>query len=290
MKQLPILDISQFPATTAEDAFYANDFAAHLETNHKHITVPHKHNFYLSVLFTQGEGRHEIDFDAYPIRPGSVFLLNPGQTHHWELSEDIDGYIFFHTQAFYDSAYSGRSVNHFPFFYSTQNAPCLYLEGEVLQTITGYFKDVLADYRSDALMRQQRLRSLIDLTYITLSRQYVGDNLAQVEQSNQYAVHLQKLEALIEMHYLTEKSAGAYAEMMNMSPKHLNRIVQAMLGMTSSDLIMARVMLEAKRLLLHADSTVAETADALGFDDYAYFSRLFRKKCGETPSSFQKKY
>lgn len=71
---LPILDITQFHDTGSVENFYANDFATHLLNNRDIISHPHKHNFYLSVLFIEGTGVHEIDFESYPIKPGSVFL------------------------------------------------------------------------------------------------------------------------------------------------------------------------------------------------------------------------
>lgn len=290
MKQLPILNIEQFPTPSPSSDFYANDFATHLETNHKEITIPHKHNFFLAVLFTVGSGTHEVDFQSYPIKPGSVFLLNPGQTHHWELSDDIDGYIFFHTQSFYDLMYAGRHVTNFPFYYSLQNSPCLYLEGEEREMVTNYFKSILQEHDTEQVFKQQKLCSLIDLLYIELSRIYVGADLPQIIESNNYAVKLQQLEQLIDEHFVKEKSPAVYADMLNVSPKHLTRITQTMVGKTTSDLIAERVLLEAKRMLIRGEDSYAEIGYALGYDDYSYFSRLFKKRCGETPRDFQRRY
>lgn len=67
----------------------------HLKSSHKHIEKPHRHDFYVTVLFTHGSGVHEIDFQSYDVQPGSLFFLSPGQIHSWELSDDTEGYIFF---------------------------------------------------------------------------------------------------------------------------------------------------------------------------------------------------
>ena len=74
--------------------------------------------------------------------------------------------------------------------------------------------------------------------------------------------------------------------MMFISEKHLNRICKECLNKTTSDLIMDRIMLEAKRMLVHSTKSVPEIAEQLGYLDSSYFSRLFKKKCGKTPIEF----
>jgi AraC family transcriptional activator of pobA len=290
MNQLPILNINQFKDHNPDSTFYANYFIPHLERNHHSIMVPHKHDFYLTVLFTKGSGTHEIDFNSYPIKPGSVFLLNPGQTHHWELSDDIDGFIFFHSKSFYDMAFNGRSVNNFPFFFSTQNAPCVYLDENSKDKITSLFEEIVDEYQVLSLLKRQKIVSLIDITYIELSRLCVDENVSDNKKSNSYSLKFRELEQLIENDYQKEKSPQYYASRLNISPKHLNRITKEMVGKTTSDLIIERVLLEAKRMLIHAKDSFTQIAYALGYEDYAYFSRTFKNKVGENPSAFQSKY
>jgi len=290
MNRLPILDIEQFQIPDDPERFYANNFAKHLEKNHASITTPHKHNFYLAVLFTKGRGTHEIDFESYPIRPGSVFLLNPGLTHNWAFTEPVDGYIFFHTQSFYEATYTNRNLNNFPFYFSPQNSPHIFLENTEFTVIKNYFISVLKTYKSNHLMKQQRLCSLIDLIYIDLTQMSLKKDMSTIIQSRNYALKLHQLEQLIEDNYLSEKSPKAYARMMNITTKHLNRITRSMLEKTTSDLILERVTLEARRLLIYSTNNFTEIARSLGYEDYAYFSRLFKNKSGYSPSAFQKKY
>jgi len=290
MNQLPILNIKEFKDHNPDATFYANYFPIHLELHHKSIMVPHKHDFYLTVLFTQGTGVHEIDFYSYQIKPGSVFLLNPGQTHHWELSEDIDGYIFFHSKSFYEMSFNGRRINSFPFFYSTQNAPCVYLGGKDQEKIDALFKEVVLEYQSFSILKRQKLANLIDIIYIELSRLCIDESKSDIKKTNSYSIKFRELEELIEKNFLQEKSPQFYASESNISPKHLNRITKEMVEKTTTELITERVILEAKRLLIHGKLTFTEIAYNLGYEDYSYFSRLFKKKVGENPSVFQSRY
>ncbi len=290
MNQLPILNIKEFHNHNDDATFYANHFIPHLEQHHHSITVPHKHDFYLTVLFTEGSGTHEVDFSSYPIKPGSVFLLNPGQTHHWELSEDIDGYVFFHSKSFYDMSFNGRTVNSFPFFFSTQNSPVVYLGGENKDRIQNLCKSVVEEYQVFSLLKRQKITSLIDIIYIELSRLSIDEDVSNNKKTNSYSLKFRALEEIIEANFQEEKSPQYYASELNVSPKHLNRITKEMVGKTTTDLITERVILEAKRMLIHAKQSFTEIADELGYEDYAYFSRVFKNKTGENPSDFQSRY
>lgn len=290
MKKYTVLNIRQFESEGKSPDFYSNTIENHLVTEHKNIHKPHRHNFYLTVLFTHGYGIHEIDFVTYEVKPGSIFFLNPGQMHHWKLPDDIKGFVFFHTQSFYNLHFTKNSVNSFPFFYSVHNAPVLYLEEWDRSYFTNLFEQVHHESQSVKLFSTQKIRAVIDLIYIDSTRLYLEKDEVEVSRQHPYSVKFQELEQLIEKHYKEEKSASQYANWLHISAKHLNRIVQEMVGKTTTDIILDRVFLEAKRELILQKFSFYEIADALGYSDYAYFSRLFKKKCKETPSDFVNRY
>ena len=72
--------------------------------------------------------------------------------------------------------------------------------------------------------------------------------------------------------------------------KHLNRIVKSITQKTTTEIITNRIVLEAKRQLLYTNKTLNEIAFDLGFTDYTYFSRLFKKHVAITASDFRKLY
>jgi len=290
MEMISILDIKQFELNKSQKDFFVNEIPTHIFENQSKITKPHKHNSYLAILFTKGSGRHEIDFNSYEIKPGTIFLLAPGQTHHWELSEDIDGYIFSHTANFYDLHYSHNRVHEFPFFYSIQNTPCLTLEKKKQTEIELLFKKLFEEYLSNEALQQQMILSYIDIIYVELSRLYLAANSQKIIKANSYSEKFQQFESLLEKNYIQEKSPSQYADWMNISPKHLNRITKTIIDKTASEVITDRIILEAKRRVLHTKNNFSEIAVSLGYVDYAYFSKLFKKASGLTPTGFLKIY
>src|SRR3954467_5840636 len=101
MSHEPVYGLKQFQKVEEQGDFYANTLREHLKI-HTFVNLPHKHDFYLVVLITRGSGSHEIDFIKYTAKPGMLFLMQPGQMHHWQFSKDIEGYVFFHTRTFYE--------------------------------------------------------------------------------------------------------------------------------------------------------------------------------------------
>lgn len=285
-----VLNINQLQKEENEKDFYVNNLRDHILQNRSKITKPHKHNSYLCILFTKGTGLHEIDFNTYTIEPGSLFVISSGKTHHWELSDDVDGYIFTHTKDRYDLHYSHNRLSDFPFFQSVQNSPFIKLDQDQSAEMASLFATMLIEYEHHEMLKHQNLISYSDIIYTKLSRIYLKDKTEQIINHSLYGQKFNELETLIEERFTTDKSPSSYASMLNMTPKHLNRITQSVIGKTTSEVIVDRIILEAKRIMLHTSKSFSEIAIGLGYEDYAYFSRLFKQKTGLTPSEFLKTY
>lgn len=72
-----------------------------------------------------------------------------------------------------------------------------------------------------------------------------------------------------------------------MTAGQLSRLCREMLGMSSLDVMNARIVQEAERELVYSTLAVKQVAAVLGFEDEAYFGRFFRKHTGTTPSEFR---
>jgi AraC family transcriptional activator of pobA len=288
-KTLPVYDIAAFQHSGNDRDFYANDFRSHLKQNEHLVLLPHRHNFYMSVLFTAGNGSHEIEFNNYTIKPGCLFMLAPGQVHTWELPDNIDGYIFFHTKEFYDLNFTYEKVENYPFFSSLRNTPLIILKKLSLKKIEPMFREMVKEYRSNELMKFKKLCSMVNILYIELSREYLPQKMID-EQNQSYLARVRQLEELINKNFVDIKSPEKYARLMYVSEKHLNRMVKVSLNKTTSDLITERIILEAKRMLVFSKKTVSEIIVELGYTDNAYFFRFFKKKTAVTPADFLRQF
>lgn len=258
---------------------------------HRHIEKPHRHDFYAAVLFTRGKGIHEIDFQKYDVSVGSLFFLSPGQIHSWELSEDIDGYIFFCSQEFYEMYYVNQKLRNFPFFGSVSFPRKLQLDIDELEKINRLFLELGEEFHSQNLMKEGLSLSLMSQIFINAVRLFSKDHDIHASSASlSYFKHYHDFENLIEQYFSSQKSISYYASLLGITPKHLNRITQSVVQKTATDIITERVVLEAKRMLMYLDESLVEIAFRLGYEEYSYFVRVFRKSSGMTPTQFMRKY
>ena len=80
-----------------------------------------------------------------------------------------------------------------------------------------------------------------------------------------------------------------YAAALSITPTHLSRLTRAATGHAASQLILDRIIREARRNLVYTNLPVSTIAYALGFNDPAYFSRLFSGATGLSPRGFRDK-
>ena len=99
---------------------------------------------------------------------------------------------------------------------------------------------------------------------------------------------LRTFRRLIDSHYRGLRLPKEYADLLYITPNHLNALCQDLLGKTAGELIRDRTLLEAKRLLTNAKMTATEIAYELNFKDNSYFNRFFKKNAGMTPDDFRK--
>lgn len=283
MAKIPVYEIQNFNFNIANSELYVNSLKSHFSA-HPFVEKPHRHNFYLLVLFTHGNGMHEIDFNRFQVKRGSLFLLQPGQMHHWELSQDTEGYIVFYSQQVYNLYFGNKKVEDYPFFNLTGSKPEMLLGDTEMEEMSWYLSRMKEESESAQTRRVDKILNLLDSIHIALSRKYSDDD---PHGSHLYHHKIKEFRQLIEHHFASERSPSFYASKLHISLKHLNRICQIILGKTATQIITSRVILEAKRLLAHPKKTISQVADDLNFINYSYFAKWFKKETGSSPVSFR---
>ena len=99
----------------------------------------------------------------------------------------------------------------------------------------------------------------------------------------------QRLEEYIDTHYMEKLSLARMAAELNMGTTKLCALAKRLTGEGSITAMTARRRIaEAKTLLLDRDLSVAQIAERVGFSDYNYFTKTFKKLVGVTPSQYKK--
>ncbi|WP_245562216.1 AraC family transcriptional regulator [Niabella aurantiaca] len=268
--------------------FQVEHLSAYLEKHYEHLHRPHRHSFYHMVLFTSGKGSHTIDFHRFEVKSFQVYCMIPGQVHSWHFQSAVDGYVVnFPDHFFRDFLFDPYFLERFSFFSGVSTESVFQLPPPLRGKIPALFEELISCTSAPAASPD--LGRILLLQIFLLIGGEITDQPAK-SFPEQKKVVLHNLRRLIDMHYRSVRLPKEYADLLYITPNHLNALCKDLLGQTAGELIRNRVLLEAKRLLINADRTVAEIAYELNFQDNSYFNRFFKKYEGITPDEFRKQF
>ena len=235
---------------------------------------PHRDDYYIFLVLTSGTASGMIDFKRVDIQKNQSIIISPNQVHFIEQTEtDIDGWVLAisaeHLSAKDIDKVAAYALNISSFDLEKYSADLANLfsilqrrihENDMAKTLGSSIKSIILDCAPK-------------LSFGT---------------KNRYLRIVVELNKLIERNIISEKKPSAYASMLNISEVYLNEAVKATTGKNVSSFIRSKIILTAKRKMTYTSLSVKEIAYTLGYEDYPYFSRLFKKETGIAPMEFRK--
>ena len=93
---------------------------------------------------------------------------------------------------------------------------------------------------------------------------------------------------LLNIHGKVLRNIKFYSDKLDVGTVYLSKVVKAVCGRTSTDLIEDRILDHARNLLIQTDFSIAKIADELYFSDQSAFGKFFKRKVKMTPNEFRK--
>ena len=242
----------------------------------------HRHDAHSFFLLENGTVDIEIDFQKYIITSPSVIYMHPDQVHR---TTDFKNVIV--------SSWAIDNENLNPEYLKLLEgitpAKPLPLDKDTFNIISESVVLCLkfSERKSDKLYHSLFRDSCNALVALVIS-QYLEHSKSN-DTFSRFEIVTKAFKELLESNYTTTIRPAEYAQRLHISTPYLNECVKNATGYSVSYHIHQRVILEAKRLLYHSNTSVKEIATALGYDDYPYFSRLFTKIAGMSALAFRKK-
>ncbi|EDM37655.1 transcriptional regulator, AraC family protein [Pedobacter sp. BAL39] len=256
------------------------DIAQYLEAETEHA---HRHDAHFFALHERGKIEMEIDFEAYQGDPCSLLYIHPSQVHRlFKVGEDVVGYILAIGTEAINPVYLAILEQINPAKAIQLDEPNFARLREAMLLCISLFERK-KDRLYDSVLKDgcNTLIGLIVSEYLDIS--------APADKFSRFELITRAFKVALGVHFLTKKRPADYADELNISIAYLNECVKNATGLSVSQHIQLRVILEAKRLLYHSNKSIKEIAFELGYDDYAYFSRLFKKANGVTALTFREK-
>lgn len=245
----------------------------------------HKHSFYEILWTEKGQSKQVIDYNKYDVKPNSLFFISPNQVHHFEAWKPLTGGTILFTEDYYLLNRANKdTLFELSFLDNLYSNPCITFNETAFAEILNILQQIETEHN-----RHDRSATIVQA--------YLHILLAQVQRhvdaSNPTIISKKQLKQfklfkqILDQHFSENKTASFYAERMHITPHHLNAICKEITNNTATEIIRARSILEAKRLLTFTGKTISEIAFELNFTDSSYFAKTFKSLTNQTPQEFK---
>lgn len=236
----------------------------------------HRDDYYILALLTEGNVAVEIDFERKELQAGDILIVSPWQVHNRPEGEtwDADGWMLAFSPEMLTEQ-EARIIEEYSISPSPFSPDDTVTDDVVtLCSMMDRNKENNAVFGALAAAVKSIVLSTLNTDGTAVSGRYRAITL--------------RLRKLLDRHLVVEKRPSAYASMMNISEVYLNEAVKGATGLSVGAYIRNMVMVRAKRQLAYTSLSAKEIAYALGYEDYAHFSKLFSKSIGMSPSEYRK--
>jgi AraC family transcriptional regulator, transcriptional activator of pobA len=250
--------------------------------------IPHRHDFYHVAWIEAGSGTFIRDDQSYPIKPGSLIFVPPGQVHTWESKEALHGYILsFEPTLLFGQTDRPYRLLHVLAEWSSAAQAQIEVSGATCDWLRSKFDDLAREFCSREEFRDEMLKSLITGILISLHRFSTVSGKADI--TDHFHPLTNRFLALLEKEEGKFHRASHFVSALSVDSRAFVNAVLSETGKSPSAWIRDRTLLEARRLLTYTDLTISEIAYRLNFRNVSYFVRFYRRLTGISPGAARAK-
>lgn len=276
-------------------------FINHKVHTYRNVPPLHAHDFIELVYVTEGKGDHVCDGESYPLTAGDVFIINPGEEHTYSIYRkdklEIINCLFM--PHLFDGAWlKGLGItDSMDYFYvhpflekSERFHHCINLRGQEADNIYRILEKMSYEYEGnqhgyESLIRLQLVQLLIELSRIYLRAKEETPKVDIKQQEKKTFIN--RISGYLERHYDQKLTLAALSDLFGISSRHLNRIFKEETGKTVVEFIHDIRINRAKKLLAETSEKIIIIAMEVGYEDPAFFTRLFTRKVGCSPGKYR---
>lgn len=233
------------------------------------------------IFLKSGEANMNIGLEKYSISAGEILMVPAGQIFSFDQPDVNTGFICNFPNEFLIDKNFQFQVDDFPFL-----DPLVFhrVKGLPFREFDFLFENIHQEYTARGLQRSSIVKSWLLL--ILQKLKFESGNLITKPDAS-LSGHFVKFKQLLAASFKEHHLVSFYADKMNMSPGHLNKVVRDASGKSPSLWIEEMLLLETKAMLAQTDFSIQQIASSLGFLDQSYFGRFFKKHTGVSASAYR---
>lgn len=246
------------------------------------VNDPHHHTYEELIIGEHGELEHFIDFKTTILQAPFISFVSKGKIHR-AVAKLKNGacklwVIRFKSEFIPETTFQLYSNYHDNANIQLAETYCF----KRLSTICDMMYHEMQQAEPDYAVVRQLLSTLFTMID-SERRKLFPDHSSLSSQSTTFKNFLR----ILEENFRRPEGVEFYAQKLFMSARNLNLICHNMLQQSVSEIVETRKLIEAKNLLLSTDKTIAAIGYELGYQEKAYFTSVFKKKSGQTPTEFR---
>lgn len=239
---------------------------------------PHRHpRLHQILLVESGGGQATLEGRIHPLRPMRIVNVAVGHVHGFTFTPGTQGWVVTVAAEMLDEV-----------LIPAEGLRRVLADSAVARgtpRMRRVMQQIFSEFAGRDFARAHLLRASTAALIGLVAREMAA--VAPAPAGSVKADLFHRFEALLEQHFLEHWTVADYAGALSITPAHLSRLARAATGHGASQLILDRIVREARRNLVYTSLPISTIAYSLGFDDPAYFSRLFSGATGLSPRSFR---
>ncbi len=253
------------------------------------VEIPHRHSYQEILYVRSGRGKQMIDGQAINIQPNTFYLIREGEVHQFIEGQDLAGYLVRFSKEFFpdDGLNTLTPFDHHlgmfgPIVIPVSGRQKKFFEQLLLQMLEEY------ELPEKTLKKRYILQHFVAVLVARLERlQLHTDKNKAVLSDNRDKQLFLEFNELLERHFSSQHAVSFYARQLGVRNRVLSETVRKVTGHTAKKFIINKLITEAKRKLRFSGMNLKEITYHIGFDNPAYFSRMFKEQTGQSPKMYQ---
>lgn len=258
-----------------------------LETINKIKSQP-----YIKILLVPAGYELTVDFNHYKTEAPTLFFLTYQYFDIKNGNAEAASLLYYNRDFYCIQIHDKEVACDGLLFHNIFEIPKVDLDDSESMIIKNLFQNIQEELEWKESSSEEMIRTYLKQVIIRATRKWKKQNLDNDTVkilSNELDV-FRDFSRHLEIHFREKHNVADYAELLHLAPKTLTHKFKSLHLDSPNQFIINRILLEAKRLLFYTDKPVKEIAYDLGYEDPAYFNRLFTNKIGNTPVNFKKNY
>lgn len=243
---------------------------------------------FLKFFWNRGQENLSIKVNHLPV------LLEPNQIACTTYNQEVDLLhgspdlvaLFFNREFYCIHTFDQEVSCNGLLFFGSDFTPILQLDADEEEKLSTLIQVLQQEFIIHDANQEEMLRILLKRFIIRLTRLARRQLLKSPEKQEDIDL-VRAFNVLVEEHYKDKKSVAEYADLLYKSPKTLSNVFSKVSKISPLQVIHERVATEAKKLLIYTEMPIKSIGYELGYEEYAQFSKFFKKTVGISPAEFR---